>query len=88
VAFPFKDALGTPKVSPLFIFCKLKNMQGAPKSSSAIDTHAYAYRGMSSLFLSIFGFPRGVYVKKKRTRKSKEEEPNKRKKELEQKKLK
>jgi hypothetical protein len=84
VAFSFKDALGTPKVSPLFIFYKLKNMQGAPKSSSFIDTHAYAYQGMSSLFLLVFGFPLGVYVKKKRMGKIKEEEPSKRKKESKQ----
>jgi hypothetical protein len=84
VASSFKDVLGTPKVSPLFIICKLKNMQGAPKSSSIIDTHAYAYQGTSSLILFVFGFPLGVYVKKKRMGKIKEEEPSKRKKELEQ----
>lgn len=79
MAFSFKDTLRTPKVSPPFIFCKLKTMQGTPKSSLVIDTHAYAYQGMSSLSLFVFGFPRGVYVKKKKMGKIKEDEPSKRK---------
>jgi hypothetical protein len=32
---------------------------------------------MSSLFLFVFGFPRGVYVKKKKMGKVKEVEPSK-----------